>query len=189
MFRGYSRLLVAAGCFSLVSMAATAQEVVHALTGVVKTINASSKIIIIATDDGSDGIFRVAAPHVAVEFDKNARSEAVAAEAFKNNGTHVIVYYYGMGSLRTVVALHDLGAGPFTMSSGTVVKYDKSQHSLSIEDTSGAVESFKIVRSTIADTNNGVASGFKFDPDKGRKVNITAADESGVKTALFISGA
>jgi hypothetical protein len=189
MFRGYARLLVAAACFSLATVAATAQEVVHALTGVVKAINPASKTIIVATDDGSDGIFTIAAPRVSVEFDKNVRSEATAAGAFNGIGSHVIVFYYGVGGLRTVVALHDLGAGPFKNVTGTVVKYDKGQHSLSVEDPSGAVDTYKIVRGTIADTDAGVAGGLKFDPDKGRKVNITATDENGVKTILFISGA
>ena len=148
MLRGYSRVLVAVGCFSLFAMASTAQEVVHALAGVVKVVNASSNTIIVATDDGSDGVFSVAPAKVAVEFDKSVRSEAVAAGTFKNAGAQVIVYYYGVGGTRTVVALHDLGPGPFTKSAGTIVKYDKGQHSLSVEDASGAVEIFKIARSS-----------------------------------------
>ncbi len=51
----------------------------------------------------------------------------------------MIVYYYGVGTVRTVVALRSLGPGPLTKSRGTVVKFDKGDHPLSIKNQSGAI--------------------------------------------------
>jgi hypothetical protein len=124
-----------------------------------------------------------------IEFDKNIRTEATAADEFKKKGARVIVFYYGAGDVRTVVAIKSLGEGPFTKDSGTVVKFDKKEHSLTIKDSSGAIESFKITSSTVADTDAGAAEGLKFDPHKGESVRVIATQTDGSLTALFINGA
>jgi hypothetical protein len=190
MSRALLRIVLLAGCFSLVSLAATAQEVVHALTGIVNNINSAAKTIAVITDDGSDGIFQdMTGSRTSIEFDKNIRTEATAADEFKKKGARVIVFYYGAGDVRTVVAIKSLGEGPFTKDSGTVVKFDKREHSLTIKDSSGAIESFKITSSTVADTDAGAAEGLKFDPHKGESVRVIATQTDGSLTALFINGA
>jgi hypothetical protein len=190
MSRALLRIVLLAGCFSLVSLAATAQEVVHALTGIVNNINSAAKTIAVITDDGSDGIFQdMTGSRTSIEFDKNIRTEATAADEFKKKGARVIVFYYGAGDVRTVVAIKSLGEGPFTKDSGTVVKFDKKEHSLTIKDSSGAIESFKITSSTVADTDAGAAEGLKFDPHKGESVRVIATQTDGSLTALFINGA
>jgi outer membrane lipoprotein-sorting protein len=190
MSRALLRIVLLAGCFSLVSLAATAQEVVHALTGIVNNINSAAKTIAVITDDGSDGIFQdMTGSRTSIEFDKNIRTEATAADEFKKKGARVIVFYYGAGDVRTVVAIKSLGEGPFMKDSGTVVKFDKKEHSLTIKDSSGAIESFKITSSTVADTDAGAAEGLKFDPHKGESVRVIATQTDGSLTALFINGA
>jgi hypothetical protein len=43
-----------------------------------------------------------------MEFDKDLRAQATSADRFNTTGTHVIVYYFGEGDLRTAVALQGL---------------------------------------------------------------------------------
>ena len=45
---------------------------------------------------------------VPMEFDKDLRAQATSADHFNTTGTHVIVYYFGEGDLRTAVALQAL---------------------------------------------------------------------------------
>jgi Cu/Ag efflux protein CusF len=183
------RIGLLAGCFSLVSLAGAAQEVVHALTGVVNNIDSAAKTITVITDDGSDGTFQdMISSRTSIEFDKSIRTEATAANEFKKKGARVIVFYYGAGEIRTVVALKSLGEGPFTKESGTVMKFDKKEHSLTIKDSSGTIESFKITPNTVADTDAGAAEGLKFDPHKGEPVRVIATQADGSLTALFING-
>jgi hypothetical protein len=189
MSRTLFKTLVVVGCFSFATHVARAQEVVHALTGVVNNINPTEKTITVITDDGSGGRFQDVASHTSIAFDKNIRTGATAADEFKNKGANVIVYYFGEGDVRTVVALKSLGSGPFTRSSGTVVKFDRKEHSLTVKDNSGAVESFKITSSTVADTDSGASAGLKFDPHAGEPVRVVATQENGSLTALFINGA
>jgi hypothetical protein len=104
--------------FSLTaSFDASAQEVVHALSGTVSAINAATKTIIINTSDGSFGLFKEPTKfNVPLLFESDIRSRTTPADTFQDKGAQVIVYYFGGGfgqsSDRTVVALQNLGAGP-----------------------------------------------------------------------------
>jgi hypothetical protein len=188
MLKTFFRISILVGCFSLASRAATAQEIVHALTGTVSSIDAAAKTITVATDDGSDGKFNdMTDSRTQMKFDKGLRADATAADDFKQQGAHVIVYYFGGGG-RTVVALKSIGPGPFTTTTGTVVKFDKKEHSLSIQDQTGATQSFSVTTSTIAETDQGVTAGLKFDPRKGLRVIIVSSSANGTSTAVFING-
>jgi len=188
MKKGFLRFSVLVGCLGLASFAATAQEVVHGLIGTVSSINPAAKTITVKTDDGFEGLFKdMIGSKTRLEFDKNVRKDATASEEFKKSGERVIVYYYGFGTVRTVVALRSLGPGPFTKSRGAVVKFDKEEHSISIKGQSGAVESFKITPNTIAETDNGAIEGFELRPNKGDLVQVTATAADGNATALFIN--
>ena len=190
MSRALLKMLVLAGCISLVSLAATAQEVVHALAGTVNNIDSAAKTITIIADDGSGGTFHdMAGSPDSIAFDKNLRTDVTAADEFKKQGARVIVFYYGFGDGRTVIGLKCLGDGPFSKGSGTVVKFDKKEHSLSIKDSSGAIKSFKITAGTVADTDAGAAAGPRFDPHKGEPVRVISTQNDGGSTALFINGA
>src|SRR5215469_8157863 len=128
---------VLCGCVfagSLGSIAAPAQQVVHALTGTVSQV-----------DDRS-----------------------------KTKGAYVIVFYYGDNDDRAAVALKNLGAGPFTSTEGAVVKFESKAHSISIKDSAGAVQTFKITDQTVAEGYMGAVDGYKFQPQKGDQVRVVA---------------
>jgi hypothetical protein len=188
MRRGSFKVYLLVGYFFLATLAATAQEVVHALIGTVSSINPAAKTITVKTDDGSLGLFKdLINSKTRIEFDKNVRKDATAAEEFKKSGTYVIVYYFGLGRGRTVVALRGLGSGPFTKTVGTVDKFADKEHSISIREDSGVVKSFKITSDTIAETDTGAIEGLKFRPNKGDHVRVTATSENGSATAVLIN--
>ena len=187
MRRWMQKTIFLVGCLSFACGSGLAQEVVHALSGTVNNVNLAARTITVITDDGSGGTFKAMTDSkTPVEFDKTLRADAIAAETFKKKETRVIVYYFGEGDVRTAVALRDLGPGPFTKSSGTVVKFEKGDHSLSIKDQAGLVESFKVTRSTVADTGSGAVDGLKFEPGKGDQVQVISAGANGSATALFV---
>ena len=188
MKKGLLRFSILVGFLGLASFAATAQEVVHALVGTVSSINPAAKTITVKTDDGAEGLFKdMIGSKTQIEFDKNVRKDATASEEFKKSGTYVIVYYFGTGNVRTVVALRSLGPGPFTKSSGTVVKFEDREHSISIKEVSGVVKSFKITSNTIAETDGGAIEGLKVRPNNGDLVRVTATAADGSATALLIN--
>lgn len=176
-----------AGCLVLATLSATAQEVVHALCGTVRSINSSAKTIMVDTDDGSEGLFKdFTGSSVSLDFDKRIRAEATMAGAFTKNGVRTIVYYFGDGDMRTAVALQDLGTGPFEMSRGTVVKFRRGDHVLTLQNNSGGEESIKITPKTVADTPLGAAEGYELEFKDGDQVVVVASTVNGTGTALFI---
>jgi hypothetical protein len=175
-----------AACFALLATALHAQERVHALSGTVTTINSKINMIEIETDDGSPGHFRWAKSGAAIEFDKTVSADATAADKFTSKGHHVIVYYYGEDTVRTVIALHDLGDGSVDKSTGTVVKLSRRDHLLTIKNEAGTEVRFQLDTKTVADTATGLGQGFKYDLSKGDQVRVTSAQANGSDTALLI---
>ena len=188
MIRGTIRTLLFVCCLCAVPMSSTAQEVVHALVGTVSVIDATAKTITVKTEDGSEGLFKDSTgSKIAIDFNKDLRAQTTAADAFTKTGTKVIVYYFGDSDVRTAVSLQNLGTGPFTKSSGTVVKFDRHKHLLTIKSGSGANETFQIGPKTIAETSSGAVEGEQFEPRKGDQVRVTASPDGAGQTALFIN--
>jgi len=187
MSRGILRICFLAGCFLPASFAATAQEVIHALIGTIGSINSAAKTIVVKTDDGVEANLKdMVNSHRKIAFDKSARADAAAAGDFSRSGEHVIVYYFGFGDLRTVVAMRSLGPGPFAKTVGTVVSFNKKEHSLTMTDQSGEAQLFEVAPDSVADTELGAVGGLDFRPAKGDPVQVTFAVVNGNRTALFI---
>ena len=143
MRRGCFKVYLLVGYFFLATFAATAQEVVHALCGTIRSINSNAKTITVGTADGTVRIFKESTnSNVSIDFDKKIRAEATAADAFTKSGVRVIVYYFGEGDVQTAVALQDLGTEPLEERSGTVVKFDWHEHVLTLRNNSGVEEDF-----------------------------------------------
>src|ERR1039458_5253828 len=95
------KVLVIATCFSVVTSAAMAQEMVHALSGTVVSVNPKIKMTEINTDNGTSGHFEwLKKTGTEINFDKNVRADAVEADKFTDKGAHVIVYFVGDGQVR-----------------------------------------------------------------------------------------
>jgi hypothetical protein len=187
MLKVLSQACCLVGFFSFAAFAVHAQEVVHALAGVVSSINPAQKTIDIKTDDGSEGLFKdLTKPDLSLDFVKTVRADSTPAGDFNKKGDHVIVYYFGDFDQRTAVALKDLGQGPLEKISGTVTKYNRHEHLLTIKDTSGTSQSFRIGPQTVAESAVGAVEGERFAPEKGEQVRVTATPANGSEEALFI---
>jgi hypothetical protein len=182
-----SRAVTFAICLSLAPSIAIAQQRIHALSGTVRAIHPKIQMTEIDTDDGSSGHFEwLTKTGVSIDFDKAVSADAIAADKFTTRDTHVIVYYCGVGDVRTIVALHDLGTGPLLNSTGTVVRLSRHEHLLVLRNSTGGDEIFQLDAKTVADTENGVMTGFKFDYNKGVHVRVIATQANGNETALLI---
>ncbi len=177
-------------CLSLVPLSSLAQEIVHALAGTVSAVDATAKTVTVKTDDGSEGLFKDSTDSkIPIEFNKDLRAQTTAADAFAKTGTSVIVYYFGDGDVRTAVSLQNLGVGALMKSSGTVMKFDRHKHLLTVQTSSGAKEVFEITPKTVTETSFGAVEGEKFNAQKGDHVRVTASPDGGGQTALFINAA
>ncbi len=187
MLKGKWTTSVFVMCIFSASIAATAQEVIHALTGTVTSIDAPAKTITVFTDNRSGGLFKdMTNPNTPIISDKNIRAVSTSIDTFKKKGAYAIIFYYGAGDVRTAVALRNLGAGPFSKNTGTIVAVD-GKNSISIANGSGAIDSFRLTATTVAETEYGAVVGNKYQSHKGDKVRVTAMAVNGDATALFIN--
>jgi hypothetical protein len=176
-----------AACISVTSSVAHAQLRIYALSGTVTSVNPTIQMTEVDTNDGSSGHFRwIATPAPSIYFDKHVKEDATPANKFTTKGDHAIVYFFGDGDVRTLVAVRDLGAGPVEVTTGSVVKLNRKGHMLTIKKTSGAVASFILDPKTVVDTSDGVMEDLKFDLNKGDPVRVTSAPANGSNTALLV---
>jgi hypothetical protein len=186
MSKGIICSIVLSVCLGLVQPSASAQQVVHALTGTVSSINSATKTISVFQDNGIQGQFTDGTDAKArFSIDKKVALETTAAEAFKNAGAYVVVLYYGSDQERTAVALKNLGSGPFTSVTGMVVKLE-GKHFIAVADETGATQTFKISQDTIGEGYMGAVDGYKFQAQKGDKVRIVGSKDGNELTALFV---
>ncbi len=174
-------------CLAVFSLSASAQEVVHALTGTVVSIDSKAKTILVKPDDGTEGLFKLPTKQDgSLDFDKNVRAGTTPAAAFTKTNTQVLIYYIGYNTERTVVAVQDLGSARLVKVVGPVISFNKHQHLLTVKNASGAEVSFQVDDKTVAETPGGVTEMGKFDPHKGDRLRVVALSSSGAAKALFI---
>lgn len=182
------KICLIAACFSGVSSAAVAQEIVHALSGTVESVNPKIKMTEINTDNGTSGHFEwLKKTDTAINFDKSVKADATDAEKFTTKGAHVIVYFVGDGEIRTIIAVRNLGSEPLQKTSGTVVKFNRHDRLLTIKTGAGAEQTFHIDPKTVGDTTTGVTQDLKFEFAKGDQVRVTFVPGNGGQTALLIA--
>jgi hypothetical protein len=174
-------------CLGLLAATGSAQEIVHALTGTVKSIGPSDKSLVIFQDNGSQKTFKGSGDaKIRAALQKKIGDEAISADELKKEGAYVIVFYYGGGDEPTAVALKDLGRGPFTATSGTVTKFDSRKRSVTVQDETGTVHTFKISGDTVVEGAMGIVNGPKFSPEKGDRLRVVATKADVEDIALFL---
>jgi hypothetical protein len=175
------------GFFSFINCVADAQEVVHAVSGVVTSINPAKKTIDIHTVDGSQDFFKdLANSATSLDFDKVIRENSTPADGFTKVGANVIVFYFGEGLQQTAVALRDLGKGPLQRDTGTIAGFNRHDHLLTIKDSTGNSVSFHVGPKTVVESAFGAVDGSRFNAEKGEQVRVTAGLANGQEDALFI---
>jgi hypothetical protein len=170
----------------LLSTTGAAQEIIHALTGTVRSISATDKSFAIQ-ESGRQKIFKGSGDAKArAALEKKLGDVTIPVDDLKTEGAYVIVFYYGSSDEPTAIALKDLGKGPFTAASGTVTKFDQHTRSVTVQDETGAAYTFKISRDTVVEGGMGVADGLKFSPAKGGRLHVVAAKADSGDVALFL---
>jgi hypothetical protein len=170
---------------SLCSTAARAQWAVHALAGKIESLSASAKTITLDTNDGTPGNFHLPKAKVDMNFDKEVRAETTPVEKFTGAEGQVIVFFFGDGIIRTVVAVESVGAGPFQSVTGSVVKYDKHERILTLQTEKGD-QTFVVSDKTIVDTPDGVVPGHKFTAEHGDHMRLLATSSNGTQQTLLV---
>lgn len=185
MLHALVRTCLFAGCAVSLSLPAAAQEIVHAFTGTVSAVDPAANTITVFRDNGTKGVFRDASGNQRIAFDKRIQEGTTSAQAFKQSGAYAIVFYYGDTDQPSIVALKNLGSGPFDSTVGTVSRFEGHDHTLQVKDKSGTEHTFRITPKTVEESSMGALDGSKFEIQKGEQVRIVSTKGQD-STALFV---
>lgn len=187
MFRRIEFCLALVLCLGWSCSPVLAQEVIHALTGTVSSVDPKAKTITVFVDGGDLNVFSdMTNTKASSSVDKKLLVASTNPDDVKMKGAYVVIFYYSDGKTRTAVALRSLGRGPFTADTGTVSDF-RERHSISIADKTGAIQTFMLSQGTVAEGGYGAVNGVKFQAEKGDHVRVVGATENGESMALFVT--
>ena len=185
MLRTLKVACVVAGCLGLTGAIAGAQEVIHAMTGTIRSIDPAQKSFTLFRDNSTLVTFNDAKARAAS--DEKIPAGATAARAFDKKNVYVIVFYYGLADNPTAIAVQALGTGPYTATEGTVTGFSEKARMLMVKDGSGSVHRYKINPDTVAESDYGVEAGVKVHAEKGDHIRVLGSGTEDSPSAVFIS--
>jgi ABC-type enterochelin transport system substrate-binding protein len=182
-----SKFIVLA-CAVLLSISASAQDVVHAVSGAITHIDKAGKTIAIKTADGSEEVFRYT-DHTAVRDSSKAAARAkmgVTDTYFAGKeGSKVVVRYLGNGADKTATLVEDFGKESLKAGRGTVTHVDKAAHTVTVRTEDGAEATYKMGDQAVVETDHGVVRGSRYIVKEGDKVTIHYTEDAAGKVLRF----
>ena len=172
--------LVSSMIFST-SLTLAAQDVVHAVDGTVKKVDAGTKTVVVATKDGTEHTFHYASD-VTVHGAKDTEKGAVDAAHGVTEGSKVAVHYTVDGGKETAHEIDKIGDDGLKTTDGNVDHIDRGTKTIAVKTADGTEQTFRMTDRAAKDTGKDVAAG----TDKGAKVTVYYTEKAGVKTAHFV---
>lgn len=176
------------GAVALVIMfssgAFAAEDVVSAVHGTVKKVDAGTKLIIVKTADGIDHSFAFSERTV-VHGGKAYGEVAKASWHGLSKGSEVVVHYAARGSKALALEIDKVGRGGLKVARGTVAEIDRGTKKLVVATGDGAKESFQMTQHATQDAGKDLAKATA----KGANVTVYYTEVAGKKIAHFFEGA
>lgn len=174
-------LALVSGFALATSLSLTAQDVVHAVDGTVKKLDAGTKTVVVETKDGAEHTFHYAGD-VSVDGAKDTKKGAVDAAHGVDEGSKVAVHYTVAGGKETAHEIDKIGGDGLKATDGTVSHMDRGAKTIAVKTADGTEETFHLTDRAAKDTGKDVAGGV----DKSAKVTVYYTERAGVKTAHFV---
>jgi hypothetical protein len=166
------------------SLSLYAQDVVHAVDGTVKKIDAGSKTVVVDTKDGTEHTFHYASD-VTVDGAKDTGKATTAGLGDLKEGSKVAVHYTVVGGKETTHEIDKIGDDGLKATEGTVSHIDSGAKTIAVKTADGSVQTFHLTDRVAKDTGKDIAAG----ADKSAKVTVYYTEKAGTKTAHFIKAA
>lgn len=163
------------------SVGLMAQDVVSAVEGTVKKVDAASKVVVVKATDGTEHTFHLG-DDFAVHGGKDIAAGAGDSMHGLKAGAHVAVHYTKDGGEETAHEIDRLDRGGLKIARGTVTQVDRDGKKISIKSADGTEQTFDLTEHAAKDTGDDIAKG----ADKSVKVSVYYTEDAGHKTAHFI---
>jgi hypothetical protein len=171
-----------AGALALsTALTLAAQDVVHAVDGTVKKIDAGTKTVVVKSEDGTEHTFHYA-KDVTVDGAKDTEKGTMATLGGLKEGSKVAVHYTVVGGKDTAHEIDNISDDGLKATEGTVSHVDKGAKTIAVKTADGTEETFHMTDRAAKDTGKGIAEG----ADKSVKVTVYYTEKAGTKTAHFV---
>lgn len=188
--RSVAKLFLAALMVAAVAQLAIAEDVVHAVEGVVSKVDLDGKMIFVKTADGTEHAFKFS-EKTTVRGVKDtghmAKTGAVNSYMKGKEGTMVLVHYTEKGGDKTAVAFRDMGKDTVKVTDGTVTKVDKAAHTVTVKTEDGSEATYHVAKDATVESGHGLMKGADYAKE-GEKVTVHYTEDAGKKVAHFIRG-
>lgn len=171
------KLLLGMGFAALAIFAA--DDMVSAVEGTVKKVDAGTKTVVIASADGTEHTVHFVKKTSVHGWDAADASAKDGMHGVKE-GSHVVVHYTTRGTEKTAQEVDRIGDGGLKVAEGTVSRIDRGGKVLAVKTADGAETTYKISDHAAVDTAKSV--------DKASKVTVYYSEEGGKKIVHFFKG-
>jgi Cu/Ag efflux protein CusF len=157
-----------------------AQDVVSAVKGTVKKVDASTKTIVVETGDGADHTFHYVGRTVV--HGTQATDQATIHGVDKiGEGSKVVAHYTTAGGKDTVMEIDRVGEDGLKSSKGTIDELDRGGKKLVLKADDGTKTTFRLSDRATVDAGKDIAKG----SEKSAHVTVYYTEEAGKKVAHF----
>jgi hypothetical protein len=157
-----------------------AEDVVSAIHGTIKRVDAGAKTVVIKTDDGVEHSMHVVDRTVVHGADATDDAAKDSWRGLKE-GTDVVAHYTKRGAEDTAVEIDNVGRDGLKTTEGTVSEIDRGGKKLVIDAADGAKQTFRLTDHATEDAGKDVAKA----TTKGSKVTVYYTEDAGRKVAHF----
>jgi hypothetical protein len=170
---------------------AMAQDVAHAVSGVVTKVDKDAKTLSVKAADGTEHVFKYSEKtglHASHEAAAGMKKGALDSYFAGKEGTHVVVHYTEKGGDKTATWVDDLGKDTVKSAHGTITKIDKNAHTVTIKADDGAESTYAFGKEAASDSEHGVVKGWDYTASKakaGDKVSVEYTEDAGKKVVHF----
>jgi hypothetical protein len=158
-----------------------AQDVVTAVDGTVKKVDAGTKTVVVDTADGTEHTFHYTGD-LAVHGAKDTAKGSDDAFHGVKEGSKVAVHYTADGGKETAHEIDNIGDDGLKATEGTVTHIDRGAKTVAVKTADGTEQTFRLSGRAAADAGKDIGAG----ADKAGKVTVYYTEDAGKKTVHFI---
>jgi Cu/Ag efflux protein CusF len=184
------QLIILALVAGLTSVA-SAQDVVHIVSGVITKVDKDAKTLSVKTADGADHVFKYTEKttvHAFHQGSEDAKAGLMDTYFEGKEGSQVVVRYSKKGADDVASKVSDLGKDSQKIAKGTITKVDKDGHRLTIKAEDGTEQTYDVGKDAAGDSEKGVMRGWDYTATKakeGDKVVLHYTSSAGKKIVHF----
>jgi hypothetical protein len=174
--RKYSSSRAGLICALFICTAFAADDVATAVVGTVKTIDRTTKTVVVKVGEGTEHTFHFVGRTVAHGAEATAKGSKEAFLTMKE-GDEVIVHYTVKGTEKTAEEVDHIGKSGLKASEVTVKSVDHGAKTVAVKTAEGGEETYHLAGRAARETGKGL--------EKSGKVTVYYTEEAGKKVAHF----